>query len=52
MKFLNETLLLNGFDYVDNDNILFSDLAKDGLHINEGGMRKFASNVSRYIRYC
>ena len=51
-EILKETLLLNGFDYVDNDNILFSNLAKDGLHINEGGMRKFASNVSRYIRYC
>ena len=35
-EILKETLLLNGFDYVDNNNILFSNLAKDGLHINEG----------------
>ena len=45
-EILKEALLLNGFDYVDNDNNLFSNLAKDGLHINEGGMREFASNVS------
>ena len=52
-EILKETLFLNGFDYIDNSNILFSNLAKDdGLHINEGGMRKFASNVNRLIRYC
>ena len=32
--------------------VIWLNLAKDGLHINEGGMRKFASNVNRYIRYC
>ena len=51
-EILKETLFLNGFDYIDNSNILFCNLAKDGLHINEGGMRKFSSNVSRFIRYC
>eukprot|EP00112_Aurelia_sp_Birch-Aquarium-sp1_P005642 Seg1642.9 transcript_id=Seg1642.9/GoldUCD/mRNA.D3Y31 product="hypothetical protein" protein_id=Seg1642.9/GoldUCD/D3Y31 len=39
-EILKETLLLNGFDYVDNNNVLFSYLATDALHINEGGMRK------------
>ncbi len=36
-EILKETLLLNGFDYVDNNNILFCNLGKDGLLINEGG---------------
>ena len=44
-ELLKQTLLLNGFNYFDNDNILFSNLAKDGLHINEGGMRKLASTA-------
>ena len=41
-----------GFDFIDSDNILFSNLARDGLHINTGGARKFAINLSRYIKYC
>ena len=49
---LKETLFVNGFDYIDNSDILFSNLAKDGRHINEGGMRKVVSNVGRFIRYC
>ena len=37
---------------MDNDNILFTNLAKDGLHINQGDLRKFAGNISKYIRFC
>ena len=51
-KLLWDELILNGFDFIDNDNILFSNLAHDGLHINTGGARKFASNLSRFIKYC
>ena len=51
-KILNEELTLNGFDIIDNDNIHFSNLAKDGLHLNEGGTRKYASNLSKFMRYC
>ena len=51
-KLIEEELSLNGFDYVDNSNILFSNLWTDGLHINDGGIRKYAGNVSKYIRYC
>ena len=51
-KILNEELTLNGFDIIDNDNIYFSNLAKDGLHLNEGGTRKYASNLSKFMRYC
>ena len=36
-EILKDTLCLNGFDYIDNSNILFSNLAKNGLHINKGG---------------
>ena len=51
-KILNEELTLNGFDLIDNDNIYFSNLAQDGLHLNEGGTRKYASNLSKFMRYC
>ena len=51
-KILKEKLLLQGYDLIDNDNILFTNLAKDGLHINQGGLRKFAGNISKYIRFC
>ena len=51
-KILNEELTLNGFDTIDNDNIHFFNLAKDGLHLNGGGTRKYASNLSKFMRYC
>ena len=51
-KLVSDELMLNGFDFIDNDDILFSNLARDGLHINTGGARKFASNLSRFIKYC
>ena len=51
-KILKDKLLLQGYDRIDNDNILFTNLAKDGLHINQGGLRKFAGNISKYIRFC
>ena len=49
---LEEELMLNGFDVIDNKNILFSNLATDGLHINQGGARKFAGNIINFIKYC
>ena len=51
-KQIAEKLMLNGFDLIENENILYSNLAQDGLHINTGGARKFASNLSRFIKYC
>ena len=51
-KILKDKLLLQGYDLIDNDNILFTNLAKDGLHINQGGLRKFAGNICKYIRVC
>lgn len=51
-KLLVEKLPLNGFDMIENDNILFSNLKSGGLHLNEGGVRKFAGNINKFIKYC
>ncbi len=51
-KTLNEELLLNGFDIIENDNINFHNLSRDGLHLNEDGTRKYASNLIKFLRYC
>ena len=51
-KILKDKLLLQGYELIDNYNILFTSLAKDGLHINQGAVRKFAGNISMYIRFC
>ena len=51
-KILEEKLNLHGFDFINNANILFCNLWKDGLNINAGGIRKFAGNLSSYFRYC
>ena len=34
-----------------HNNILFSNLKSDGLHLNEGGVRKFAGNLNKFIKY-
>ena len=44
-KLLAEELPIHGFDIIDNSNILFSNLKQDGLHLNTGGVRKFAGNL-------
>ena len=49
---LEEELAINGFDIIDNGNIQYSNLWKDGLRANEGGIRKLSGNLSRYIKYC
>ena len=36
-ELLAEKLPLDGFDMIENDNILFSNLKSDGLLLNEGG---------------
>ena len=51
-ELLKEELELHGFDLIDNDNVLFSNIGADGLHINPGGTRKFAGNLASYLRYC
>ena len=51
-KLTAEELSVNGFDYLNNSNILFSNLWTDGFHINDGGIRKYSGNVTKYVRYC
>ena len=31
---------------------MFSNLWDDGLHINDGGIRKFSGNISSFVKYC
>ena len=38
---LRERLMVLGIDYIENYNILFSNLAKDGLHFNESSFLNF-----------
>ena len=47
-----EKLMYSGFDFIDNNQIKYGYIARDGLHINDGGVRKLAANFSHYIRYC
>ena len=51
-ELLADELALNGLDMIDNSNIMFSNLWDDGLHINDGGIRKFSGNISSFIKYC
>ena len=51
-KLLEEELAMNGIDFTDNSDIPFSNLWEDGLHINDGGVRKFSGNISYFMKYC
>ena len=51
-KLLVDELAINGLDMIDNSNVTFSNLWKDGLHISDGGARKFSGNTSKFIKYC
>ena len=51
-ELLETELALNGLDMIDNSNIIFSTLWDHGLHINDGGIRKFSGNNSSFIKYC
>ena len=45
---LEKELAINGFDIINNGNIQYSNLWKDGFHVNERGIR---GNLTRYIKY-
>ena len=51
-QLLEEKLLLNGLDFINNENIRYGNISFDGLHIKEGGIKVLASNYRKYIRYC
>ena len=43
--FIRLKCLEEGFYYVDNDNINYKDLWKDGLHLNDSGTQKLKNNL-------
>ena len=51
-ELLKEEVELHGCDLIDNDNVSFSYIGADGLHINPGGARKFTGNLASCLRYC
>ena len=51
-ELLKEELELHGIDFIENENILFSNVGSDGLHINPGGVRKLAGNFTNNLQYC
>ena len=50
-KILKEELMLLGIDFIDNENILYGNICEDGLHMNQGGAKRFARNVRKYVKY-
>ena len=49
---IKDRLMERGIDFIDNSNILFSNLFRDGLHLSsEGGVPKYCKNLSDYLRY-
>jgi len=51
-ELLSAELSIRGIDFINNDSIKYSTLWKDGLHLNDGGVRKFSGNLSKFIKYC
>ena len=39
-----------GLNIINNSNILISDLGRRGLHLNEKGVKKLASNIIGKLR--
>ena len=49
---IKERLMQRGIDFIDDSNILFNNLYRDGLHLStEGGVPKYCKNLSNYLRY-
>ena len=51
-ELLEDELSIKGMDIIDNNNIMYSNLWKDGLLLNDGGVRKYSANVSKFAKYC
>ena len=47
---LKNLCLDNGLDFIDNDNVNFKHLGRDGLHINKDGQRRLAINFINHIK--
>ena len=51
-ELLREELSIRSIDFINNDNIIYSNIWKDGLHLTDGGVQKFSGNLSKFIKYC
>ena len=47
---LKNLCLDNGLDFIDNNNVNFKHLGRDGLHINKDGQCRLALNFINYIK--
>ena len=47
---LKNLCLDNGSDFIDNDNVNFKHLGRDGLHIKKDGQRRLALNFINHIK--
>ena len=50
-ELLSEELSLSGIDFINYNDIIYSTLWKDVLHLNDGGVRKVSGNLSKFIKY-
>ena len=49
-SFLRNLCLAKGLDFIDNDNVNFKHLGRDGLHINKDGQHRLALNFINHIK--
>ena len=47
---LNNLCSKNGYDFIDNSNVVFRHIGHDGLHINRDGQRRLALNFINHLR--
>ncbi len=51
-ELLRDEVSIKGIDVIDNDNIIYSNLWKYGLHLNDWGVRRFSGNLAKFLKYC
>ena len=51
-KILSKEMPMHGFQITPNENILFSNLNNDSLHLNNKRVRKFVGSLIEFINYC
>ncbi len=48
---LKEELSPQGIEYLDNYSLLYGKLCEDGVHFNNGGPKRFARNIKKYVEF-
>ena len=41
---------MNGYDFIDNSDVVFRHIGYDGLHINRDGQRRLALNFIDHLK--